>query len=138
VELKKVVVVGGQRIPFVKSMTSYMTIGNRELMTAAMRAVVEKYNLKDKDVGEVVLGAVMKHSSDWNMAREVTLSSGLSPRTPAYDIQQACGTSLDASILIANKIALGQIDCGIAGGTDTNSDLPFVFPQLQESGLKPS
>ncbi len=125
---KKVVIVGGQRIPFSRSMTSYGRIGNRELMTAAVRAVVEKYNLKNVELGEVVLGAVMKHSSDWNMAREVTLSSGLSPRTPAYDIQQACGTSLEATILIANKIALGQIDAGIAGGTDTNSDLPFVFP----------
>ena len=125
---KKVVIVGGQRIPFARSMTSYGRIGNRELMTAAVRAVVDKFNLKNLELGEVVLGAVMKHSSDWNMAREVTLSSGLSPRTPAYDIQQACGTSLEATILVANKIALGQIDAGIAGGTDTNSDLPFVFP----------
>lgn len=126
---KKVVVVGGQRIPFSRSMSSYMRVSNRDLMTAALRAVVEKYNLNGKEIGEVALGAVMKHSSDWNMAREVTLSSGLSPRTPAYDVQQACGTSLETAILVANKIALGQIEVGIAGGTDTNSDLPFVFPK---------
>lgn len=128
-EIKKVVVVGGLRIPFSRSMTSYMAVGNKDLVTASVRAVVEKYKLAGKEIGEVVLGAVMKHSSDWNMAREVTLSSGLSARTPAYDIQQACGTSLEAAILVANKIALGQIEVGIAAGTDTNSDLPFVFPK---------
>lgn len=126
---KKVVVVGGQRIPFSRSMSSYMRVSNRDLMTAALRAIVDKYNLAGKEIGEVALGAVMKHSSDWNMAREVTLSSGLSPHTPAYDVQQACGTSLETAILVANKIALGQIEVGIAGGTDTNSDLPFVFPK---------
>ncbi|MCB0411142.1 MAG: acetyl-CoA C-acetyltransferase [Bdellovibrionales bacterium] len=129
VELKKVVVVGGLRIPFSRSMTSYMKVSNQELMTASLKALVSKYNLNGKEIGEVSLGAVMKHSSDWNLARECTMSSGLSPRTPAYDVQQACGTSLQTTLLVGNKIALGQIEVGIAGGTDTNSDLPFVFPQ---------
>ena len=135
---RKVAILGGARIPFVRSMTSYMGVSNQELMTASLKALVERFGLHNQELGEVALGAVMKHSSDWNMARECTLGSGLSPRTPAYDVQQACGTSLETAILVANKIALGQMDCGIAGGTDTNSDLPIVFSQgfahsLQES-----
>lgn len=125
--LKKVAIVGGLRVPFCRSMGQYMGVPVQELMTIPVKALVEKHNLQGQILGEVVLGAVVKHSSDWNMAREVTLSSGLSPRTPAYDIQQACGTSLEASILVANKIALGQIEAGIAGGVDTNSEVPFVF-----------
>ncbi len=123
----KVAVVGGFRTPFARSMTAYMGVSNSELMTASLKALVERYGLHNQELGEVALGAVIKHSKDWNMARECTLSSGLSPRTPAYDLQQACGTSLEAAILVANKIALGQIDSGIAAGTDTNSDLPIVF-----------
>lgn len=125
--IRKVAVVAGTRIPFCRSMSKYMGVSNSELMTAAMKGLIEKCHLQGKEIGEVVLGAVMKHSRDWNMAREVTMSSALSAKTPAYDIQQACGTSLEATILVANKIALGQIECGIAGGTDTNSDLPIVF-----------
>ena len=125
--IRKVAIVGGSRIPFCRSMGKYMGVSNQELMTAAMNDVVNKFSLQGKALGEVSLGAVMKHSSDWNMAREVTLSTELSPATPAYDVQQACGTSLETAILVGNKIALGQIDCGIAGGVDTNSDLPFVF-----------
>lgn len=125
--LKRVAIIGGKRIPFSRSFGAYFGVSNKELMSTSVKALVEQYNLQNKTVGEVVLGAVMKHSKDWNMAREVTLESGLSPATPAYDIQQACGTSLEAAILVANKIALGQIDCGIAGGVDTNSDLPIVF-----------
>jgi acetyl-CoA C-acetyltransferase len=106
-----------------------MGVPNQDLMTTVLQALVNKYQLRNKAMGEVVLGAVVKHSRDWNMARESTLGSGLSAATPAYDIQQACGTSLEAAILVANKIALGQIDSGIAGGTDTNSDLPVVFSQ---------
>ncbi|MCB0342744.1 MAG: acetyl-CoA C-acetyltransferase [Pseudobdellovibrionaceae bacterium] len=126
---RKVAVVGGTRIPFSRSMSAYMGVSNEDLMTAALQGLVAKFSLKGMTLGEVSLGAVMKHSKDWNLAREVTLSSGLSAHTPAYDVQQACGTSLETSILVANKIALGQIDAGIAGGTDTNSDLPIVFSQ---------
>jgi len=127
--IRKVAIVGGVRIPFARSMGKYMEASNHDLMGTALKGLVEKYNLEDKRLGEVSLGAVMKHSKDWNLAREVTLGSGLSPETPAYDVQQACGTSLQTAILVGNKVALGQIEVGIAGGVDTNSDLPFVFPK---------
>ena len=125
--MKKVAVLGASRIPFVKSMTKYMSVGNQELMTEVLKNIVHQYSLRDKRLGEVVVGAVMKHSKDWNLARECTIGSGLSPETPAYDLQQACGTSLEAAINVSNKIKLGQIEAGIAGGTDTNSDLPIVY-----------
>jgi acetyl-CoA C-acetyltransferase len=97
-------------------------------MVAAMDGVVNKFDLKGQTLGEVALGAVIKHSSDWNLARECVIDSGLSLRTPAVDLQRACGTSLEAAIMIANKVALGQIEAGIAGGTDTVSDAPVVYP----------
>ena len=97
------------------------------MMTATLRAVVGKYDLKDQTLGDVALGAVIKHSKDWNLARESVIGSGLSMKTPAFDIQRACGTSIEACIQIANKIALGQIEAGIAGGTDSVSDAPIVF-----------
>jgi acetyl-CoA C-acetyltransferase len=97
-------------------------------MVAALDGVINKFDLKGQTLGEVALGAVIKHSSDWNLARESVIESGLSLRTPAIDIQRACGTSLEAAVLIANKIALGQIEAGIAGGTDTVSDAPVVYP----------
>ena len=97
-------------------------------MVAALDGVVNKFDLKGQTLGEVSLGAVIKHSRDWNLARECVIDSGLSLRTPAVDLQRACGTSLEAAILIANKIALGQIEAGIAGGTDTVSDAPIVYP----------
>ncbi|MEO0335922.1 MAG: acetyl-CoA C-acetyltransferase [Pseudomonadota bacterium] len=128
-EINEVVIVGGMRIPFARSMGKYMGVSNEDLMGAAMKALVKKFNLHEERLGEVSLGAVMKHSKDWNMAREITFGSGLSPETPAYDVQQACGTSLQTAILVGNKIALGQIEAGIAGGIDSNSDLPFVFPK---------
>lgn len=127
-KLENVVIVGGSRVPFTRSMTKYMAISNQKMLSACVQSLAEKYSLSKETVGEVVLGAVMKHSRDWNMAREVVLNTTLSPNTPAYDIQQACGTGLEAAILVANKIALGQIDVGIAGGSDTNSDLPVVYP----------
>lgn len=131
--MKKIAVIGGIRTPFARSFGAYTGISNQELMTASLKALVDKFSLnktssnKNKIVGEVAVGSVISHSSDWNFARECALGSGLSAETPAYTISQACGTSLEASILIGNKIALGQIDCGIAGGVDTNSDLPVVF-----------
>src|ERR1700722_11088297 len=123
----RVVIVGGKRIPFARSFTNYMGVSDQDLMLAAIRPLVDAFGLRDQVLGEVVLGAVIKHSTDWNFSREVTLGSGLSAYTPAYDVVQACGTSLEAAIAVANKIQLGQIEVGIAGGVDTNSDLPFVF-----------
>jgi len=123
--MRKVVVVGGSRIPFCRAGSNYADSTNQELMTAAVCAVVDKYKLTGKTIGDVSLGGVMNHSSDWNMAREVVLGSGLAYETPAFGIQRACGTSLEAAILLANKIALGQIDSAIAGGFDSMSDVPI-------------
>lgn len=122
---RKVVVVGGSRIPFCRAGTSYADATNQELMTASLKAVVDKFSLRGKSVGDVALGGVMNHSSDWNMARECALGSGLAAETPAFGVQRACGTGLEAAILIANKIALGQIESGIAGGFDSMSDVPI-------------
>ncbi|MCO4793986.1 MAG: acetyl-CoA C-acetyltransferase [Bacteriovoracaceae bacterium] len=124
-EVRRVVICGGSRIPFVKSFTKYNDVSNKDMMTFVLKDLVKKFNLEGKKVGEVALGAVMKHADDWNMARECVLGSGLAPETPAYDLQRACGTSLSAVIQLANKIALGQIDVAIAAGTDTNSDAPL-------------
>lgn len=123
--VRRVAVLGGNRIPFARSNTAYSRISNQELLTTALRGLVDRFGLEGQRLGEVVAGAVIKHSRDFNLTRESVLSSGLAPETPAYDIQQACGTGLEAAILVANKIALGQIDCGIAGGTDTTSDAPI-------------
>ena len=98
------------------------------MMAAALNGLVNKYDLKGQTLGDVALGAVIKHSRDWNLARESVLDSGLSQKTPGMDIQRACGTSLEACAIIANKIALGQIDSGIAGGVDSISDAPIVYP----------
>ncbi len=123
----RVAIVGGSRIPFARSHTVYRHASNQDLMTAALKGVVDKYDLKGQTLGDVILGAVIKHSKDWNLARESVIDSGLSMQTPGVDIQRACGTSLEAAVMVANKIALGQIDAGIAGGTDTVSDAPIVF-----------
>jgi len=124
----RVAVVGGSRTPFCRSHSVYRDCSNQDLMVAALNGVVNRFDLKGQTLGEVVLGAVIKHSRDWNLARESVIESGLSIRTPAIDLQRACGTSLEATIVIANKIALGQIEAGIAGGTDTVSDAPVVYP----------
>jgi len=124
---RRVAVIGGARIPFARSQGAYASVGNQEMLTAALKAVVDKFALKGQRLGDVVAGAVMKHSSQWNLTREALLDSGLAPETPGLDVQRACGTSLEAAIAIANKIALGQIDAGIAGGVDTASDPPVVF-----------
>ena len=126
-EIRNVAIVGGSRIPFVRSNTTYSHASNMDMLTAALQGLVQRFDLDGERLGEVVAGAVMKHSRDFNLAREATLDSGLSLQTPAYDIQQACGTGLEAAILVANKIALGQIDSGIAGGTDTASDAPIAL-----------
>jgi acetyl-CoA C-acetyltransferase len=124
----RVAVVGGSRIPFCRSHSVYRNYTNKDLMVAALNGVINRFDLKGQTLGEVALGAVIKHSSDWSLARECVIESGLSLRTPAVDLQRACGTSLEATIMVANKIALGQIEAGIAGGTDTVSDAPVVYP----------
>jgi acetyl-CoA C-acetyltransferase len=123
----RVAIIGGNRIPFVRSNTAYKNASNQDMLTASIKGLVKRFDLEGEHLGEVAAGAVMKHSKDFNLAREATLSSKLSPTTPAYDVQQACGTGLEAAILVANKIALGQIDCAIAGGTDTASDVPIAI-----------
>ena len=123
---RKVAIVGGSRIPFARSNGPYSHKSNQEMLTAAFKGVVDKFQLHGEQIGEVAAGAVLKHSRDFNLCRESVLSSGLSAHTPAYDVQMACGTGLQAAINIANKIALGQIESGIAGGTDTTSDAPIA------------
>lgn len=129
----RVAVIGGSRIPFCRSHSIYRDCSNQDLMAAALQGVVNKFDLKGQVLGDVALGAVIKHSKDWNLARESVLDSGLSPRTPGVDLQRACGTSLEACAMIANKIALGQIESGIAGGTDTVSDPPIVYNDTYRS-----
>ncbi len=123
----RVAVVGGSRIPFCRSHSAYKDCSNQDMMSAALSGLVSKLDLKGQTLGDVALGAVIKHSRDWNLARESVLDSGLNPRTPGVDLQRACGTSLEACIMIANKIALGQIEAGIGGGVDTTSDAPIVY-----------
>lgn len=125
---RRVAILGGVRIPFVKNNTAYFDVGNVGMSITTLGALVEKFGLQGETLGEVAMGAVLKHSSDWNLAREATLSSGLSPQTPGITLQRACGTGLDSVVAIGNKIALGQIDAGIAAGTDTISDVPIVYP----------
>lgn len=124
---RKVAIVGGSRIPFARSNTAYATKSNQEMLTAAFKGVVDRFQLHGEALGEVAAGAVLKHSRDFNLCRESVLSSGLSAATPAYDLQMACGTGLQSAINIANKIALGQIESGIGGGTDTTSDAPVAL-----------
>lgn len=134
---RPVFVVGGQRVPFAKSMTRYMGTSTQELMTAALTALVDQYNLKGQSVGDVALGAIMQNPKDWNLARECVQGSGLHAHTPAYNVQRACGTGLETAWQIANKISLGHISNGIAGGVDTNSDLPItVSANLKRALLK--
>jgi len=116
----------GNRIPFARSNTAYATVSNQDMLTAAIDGLVTRYGLEGERLGEVVAGAVLKHSRDFNLTRESVLGSKLSPETPAYDLQQACDTGIQAAVAVANKIALGQIEVGIAGGTDTTSDAPVA------------
>ena len=125
-QTRRVAVVGGNRIPFARSNSAYATVSNQEMLTAAIDGLVVRYSLEDERVGEVVAGAVLKHSRDFNLTRESVLGSRLAAETPAYDLQQACDTGLQATIAVANKIARGQIEVGIAGGADTTSDAPVA------------
>lgn len=135
--VRDVYVLGGNRIPFVRSGGKYLKASNQDMLTSALDGLVSRYNLGGQRLGEVAAGAVLKHSRDFNLTRESVLGSHLSPTTPAYDVQQACGTGLEAAILVANKISLGQIDSGIAGGTDTTSDAPLeVNDSLRRTLLK--
>jgi len=124
---RPVAIIGGIRIPFARSNTAYSDVGNRDMLSAATNGLVEAYSLAGEILGDASMGAVIKHSSDWNLAREVVLDTDLDPHTPGITVQRACGTSLDATVMIGNKIALGQIDSGIAGGADTTSDVPVVY-----------
>lgn len=124
---RRVAIAGSLRIPFCRAYTHYAKASNQDMMTAVLRGLVERYSLEGQQLGDVALGAVMKYPSDFNLARESVLGSGLAAQTPAVDLQRACGTSLEAAILIGNKIALGQIDSGIAAGCDTISDTPMTF-----------
>jgi acetyl-CoA C-acetyltransferase len=124
-QVRRVAIVGGNRIPFARSNSHYATASNQDMFTAALDGLVSRFGLQDERLGEVAAGAVLKHSRDFNLARESVLGSRLSPRTPANDVQQACGTGLQAVLQVANKIALGQIEVGVAGGVDTTSDAPL-------------
>jgi acetyl-CoA C-acetyltransferase len=124
---RQAAIVGGNRIPFARSNGAYASASNQDMLTATLDGLVARFDLQGQRVGEVVAGAVLKHSRDFNLTRESVLGSRLSATTPAYDVQQACGTGLEAAILVANKIALGQIESGIAGGVDTTSDAPLAI-----------
>ncbi len=124
---RRVAVVGGNRIPFARSNADYSHASNQDMLTAALDGLVERLSLEGESLGEVAGGAVLKHSRDRDLTRESVLSTRLAPETPAYDVQQACGTGLETTILVANKIALGQIDAGIACGADTTSDAPIAL-----------
>ena len=126
VNTRRAAIVGGNRIPFARSNGPYAHASNQDMLTAALDGLVARFGLQDERLGEVAAGAVLKHSRDFNLTREAVLGSRLSPQTPAYDVQQACGTGLETVILTANKIALGQIDSAIAAGVDTTSDAPIA------------
>ncbi len=123
--IRRVAILGGNRIPFARSNTVYAHASNQEMLTATLQGLVDRYQLHGERLGDVVAGAVMKHARDFNLVRESVLSTTLARETPAFDIQQACGTGLEAAMVVANKIALGHIECGIAGGVDTTSDAPI-------------
>jgi acetyl-CoA C-acetyltransferase len=132
----RVAILGGVRIPFARANGAYNEASNQDMLTAALRALVERFSLKNRKLGEVAAGAVIKHSRDWNLARECALGSGLHPETPAYDLQRACGTSLSAVAQLARRIDAGEIDCAIAGGADSASDIPLSYsPNLQRTVL---
>ena len=122
--VRRVAIIGGNRIPFARSNTAYASASNQDMLTFTLQGLIDRFNLHGERLGEVAAGAVIKHSRDFNLTRESVLSTTLAKETPAYDVQQACGTGLEAAILVANKIALGQIEVGIAGGVDTTSDAP--------------
>jgi acetyl-CoA C-acetyltransferase len=126
--VRRVAIVGGVRIPFARSMGAYAEASNQDMLTATLKALVDRYALRGETLGDVGAGAVLKHSQDFNLTREAVLGSGLAPETPGFDLQRACGTSLETAIVLGLKIAAGQIDSAIAAGVDTASDVPIVYP----------
>ena len=133
--VRRVAIVGGLRIPFARSYSAYATASNQDMLTAVLRGLVERFKLQGERLGDVVAGDVIKHTRDYNLVRESVLSSGLDPQTPGLDLQRACGTGLEAAIDVGNKIALGQIEAGIAGGVDSISDAPIVYPRSYQQLL---
>lgn len=127
--VRKVAIVGYNRIPFARANTAYANVSNQEMMIAALDGLIDKHNLKGKLLGEVAGGAVIKHTYDNNLIRECVMRTSLDPATPACDLQQACDTGIESAIYIANKIALGQIESGIAGGADSISDTPIAVSE---------
>jgi len=132
---RRVGIIGGVRIPFCRNNTAYADIGNFGMSVKVLGSLVERFGLHGLELGEVAMGAVIKHVFDWNLAREATLSSGLAPTTPGITTARACGSSLDNSIIVGNKIAMGQIEAGIAGGSDTTSDVPIVYSRALNQRL---
>ncbi|NOT76222.1 MAG: acetyl-CoA C-acetyltransferase [Cyclobacteriaceae bacterium] len=124
---RRVAVVGYNRIPFARQNTAYVKASNQDMMVAALKGLIEKYHLEGQLLGEVVGGAVIKHSSEFNLMRESVMSTSLDPATPACDLQQACDTGIESAVYVTNKIALGQIEVGIAGGADSTSNVPLVL-----------
>jgi acetyl-CoA C-acetyltransferase len=133
--VRRVAIIGGVRIPFARAHGAYAKASNEDMLTAAFRGLVGRFKLQGVRLGDAAAGAVIKHTKDYNLTRECLLSAGLDPQTPGVDLQRACGTSLEAAILIGNKIALGQIDSGLAGGTDSISDAPIVYPRSYQQLL---
>ena len=132
----RVAILGGSRIPFARVNGAYNEASNQDMLTAALKALVDKFNLKGEKLGEVAGGAVIKHSRDWNLVRESVLGCGLHPTTPAYDLQRACGTSLSATAQLANRISMEEIQVGIACGADSASDVPLSYSRnLQRTVL---
>ncbi|MCJ7814737.1 MAG: acetyl-CoA C-acyltransferase, partial [Xanthomonadales bacterium] len=126
-QIRRIAVIGGSRIPFCRSNSIFSEKTNLDMLAAVLQGVTDRFGLDGKQLDEVVAGAVTSHSKDWNLAREALLSTSLSPLTPGITLQQACGTSLQSALMIGAKIATGQIECGIAAGTDTTSDAPISF-----------
>jgi acetyl-CoA C-acetyltransferase len=135
---RRVAIVGGLRTPFSRAHGAYAQCSNQDMLTAVLAGLVVKYDLHGQRLGDVAAGAVIKHSRDYNLTRESVLSSGLAPETPAFDLQRACGTGLSAAVLLASKISVGLIDSGIAGGTDSISDMPIVYPDAYRTLLMES
>jgi acetyl-CoA C-acetyltransferase len=133
--VRRVAILGGSRIPFARSMGAYAEASNQEMLGFTLKSLVDRFDLRGQTLGDVAAGAVLKHSQDFNLTREAVIDSGLSAETPAFDVQRACGTSLDTAMLIGMKIAMGQIDVGIAGGVDTASDVPIVYPKAYQQLL---
>ncbi len=132
---RRAAIIGGVRIPFARSMGPYAESTNQDMLTAALQGIVKRFNLKGETLGDVGAGAVIKHSRDFNLVRECVLGSGLAPETPGFDLQRACGTSLETAIAIGLKIAHGEIDSGIAAGVDSSSDVPIVYPRAYQQIL---